>query len=227
MTISFKKIELAREEVFASCGCGKGCGKCSGKLKFVDKMAEAHIPVMYWTLKMSDFSGAKNIKDSIIGYTTDLDRHYKNGTNVCLSGTLGTGKTYGLTNILKAALSSGYVAYYTTLSEMVHELTSNLTKFSTNQVLLQADFLAIDEVDSRHIAQSDAAQDFYGTIFERILRSRLQNRLPTLLATNNSNLEDAFGKQFRKIIESLSASCMMVVPALGQDYRIVGDKNGT
>ena len=217
-----KKLDLAKSDVISTCGCANGCSKCGAKLQFLEKMFDSCIPVMYWSLKMSEFTGAANIKESVMAYTADLPKHYKAGTNVCFSGTLGTGKTYSMANILKAALAQDFTAHYVSLIDLVSGLTNNSIKYSFGDLLMNVDFLAIDEVDSRHIAQSDAAQDFYGTSFERVLRSRLQNRLPTLIATNNSSLEEAFGRQFRKTIESLSATCMTVVPALGKDFRMEG-----
>lgn len=219
MKINEKKVAIAKEAVAASCGCGAGCPSCALQRQFVDKMADASIPVLYWSLKMSDFSGATSIKTAVDLYIGKLGENFKLGKNLCLSGTLGTGKTYSLTNILKSALAKDFSAYYVSLPELVGLLTNPATKHSAADFLSGVDFLAIDEVDSRHIAQSDAAQDFYGASFEKILRTRLQNLLPTLMATNNASLDEAFNRQFKKTVESLSASCIMVA-AFGKDHRL-------
>jgi DNA replication protein DnaC len=192
-----KKLEIVKQDIVAKCGCNVGCPKCSKQMSFVEKIAEAGIPVAYWFLKMSDFNGADNIKKATDSYITSIKENYQNGESICFAGTLGTGKTYSLANILKAALAKNYSAYYTSLSEMVNNLTSYETKVKCNALVTQSDFLAIDEVDSRHIAASDAAQEFFGASFERIIRFRIQNKLPTLMATNNAGLEEAFSGQFK------------------------------
>lgn len=218
MKINEKKVALAKEDVIGACGCKTGCATCATQREFIDKMADAFIPVLYWDLKMSDFTGAANIKADIEAYIGKLAHHYKNGTNLCLSGTLGTGKTYSIANVLKAAIAKKYSACYVSLPELVSLLTSPTTKHDAAGFLSGVDFLAIDEVDSRHIAQSDAAQDFYGASFEKIVRSRVQNKLPTIMATNNASLEEAFNRQFKKTIESLMAKCV-IVSAIGKDHR--------
>lgn len=221
-----KKLEMAKDDVKASCGCKIGCVKCAAQLRFLERMAMSELPVAYWNLKMSDFQGADSIKKAVEEYTSDLKAKYVDGINVCFAGTLGTGKTYSMVNILKVALLKEFTAYYTTLGDMAMKLTTNDTKVKYNDIVSHCDFLVIDEVDSRHIAASDAAQDFFGANFERIVRYRVQNKLPILLATNNANLEDAFKGQFKKTVDSILAANTVVVAALGKDYRLQGKKNG-
>lgn len=219
MKANEKKVGLVKDAVIKACGCAAGCPKCAKELQFVAKMSDACIPLLYWDLRMSDFRGAPQIKKATEKYIEELSSNFAAGTNVCFSGTLGTGKTYSMTNILKAALTKNYSCLYITLSEMVSLLTGPSTRHTSFETMAGVDFLAVDEVDSRHIAQSDAAQDFYGAAFERVLRSRIQNRLPILMATNNASLDEAFSRQFQKTIESLSANCI-VVAALGKDFRM-------
>ena len=224
MFVLSKKLELVKQDIIGRCGCQTGCSKCSSQLRFITRLADAGIPVAYWFLKMSDFSGAENIKKATETYIASIKQSYQDGSCICFAGTLGTGKTYSMTNILKAALAKDFTAYYTSLSDIVNNLTNFETKYRYNDLVCHSDFLAIDEVDSRHIASSDAAKDFFGANFERIIRFRVQNKLPTLMATNNAGIEEAFGGQFRKTIESLASSKMLVVPALGKDYRLSGEK---
>jgi DNA replication protein DnaC len=219
-----KKLELAKQQISQKCGCKTGCPKCGRQLRFVAQMAEACIPVVYWELKMNGFSGAENIRTATTDYMSDVKQRYQDGAGICFAGTLGTGKTYGIANILKAALAGDFSAHYCCLADVVAGLTSSMTRANYSALLLSVDFLAIDEVDSRHISASEQAQDLFGTSFERILRHRVQNKLPIIMATNNASIEEAFTGQFRRVIESLGTGFVQVVPALGKDYRLARGK---
>lgn len=119
--ISDKKIEIEKNMLIANCKrCfGKGCGSCFGYCAFIDKMAEAEIPVDYWFRNMKDFYGEKNFKEIIISYIENLDSEYKNGYTLCFAGHRGTGKTMAACSILKKALLNGYLVNYTTMVDLV------------------------------------------------------------------------------------------------------------
>lgn len=222
MYVVDKKREKAKQHLIEKCGCGVGCPKCAPSRRFIDQLSDANIPVAYWFLKMKDFAGPKSLKDATLRYIEDLDDNFDSGRSICFTGTLGTGKTYSSCAIMKNALMRGYEAYYTTLTDLVFYLTDRELKKTYFSKVTRADFLCIDEVDSRHLSDSESAESFFGRSFERIVRYRLQNNLPLVLATNNAGLEEAFAGQFKRVVESLSRSTTVVVPALGPDFRLKG-----
>lgn len=83
--------------------------------------------------------------------------------------------------------------------------------------LTTTDVLVIDEFDSRFFG-SDNASDLYGRLFEPTLRSRLQNKLPTILCSNNIDVTAGFHGALKESIGSL-LKLVKVVPVLGKDFR--------
>lgn len=215
------KKKLSYSEITKTCGCctETGCFKCSPKIFLVDKMADALIPEGYWLLPYNNFLGSKIIKGETLSYIGNLDKNFQEGKGLCYAGSPGTGKTMSATTVLKAALNHGYSAHYTTLSDIAFYLSDNAYKMSVYHTLIGADFLCIDEVDSRHFADSEASESFFGRTLERVFRYRVQNRLPMILATNNTSLTDVFAGQFSKILTSISLPAIKTIICVGKDFR--------
>lgn len=227
MNFSNKKVQEIKDEIRAECGCQIGCNRCRPKFQFIEQLAAAQIPCVYWMLPYKDFTGPKNIKKATQNYAKNIDEYYRSGTSICYAGTPGTGKTFSASAILKVALSKKYSIFYTTLSDMAANLTDNQVKDEYNSSMMKADFLCIDEVDSRHYSDTETSENFFGRLFEKIVRYRIQNKLPIIIATNNSKIEEAFSGQFKKIVESIASASTIIVPALGPDYRLrAGRPNG-
>jgi DNA replication protein DnaC len=180
----------------------------------------------YWFLKLGEFKGPKIVRDNTSQYIADLKKNYALGRGICYTGSYGVGKTTAACAILKHAIINGYSGYYTTLSDLIGYLTSFDTKNEFYHLVTRVDFLCIDEVDSRHFSDSEEAHAMFGSNFERVVRYRTQNSLPLIVASNNATLEEVFTGQYRRVVESLSASSITVVPSLGKDYRMRGKTNG-
>jgi DNA replication protein DnaC len=215
-----KKRALAKQRLIDTCGCKAGCTKCSATRVFIDIMADANIPEAYWELSYRNFSGSEHIRSSTEAYVDDIAKNYTTGASICYAGSPGTGKTMSACTILKAALSNGYSAYYTTLSDIAFYMADNMFKTSFYHKLTGADFLCIDEVDSRHFADTESSENFFGRSLERVFRYRSQNRMPIIFATNHVSLNDAFAGQFKKIFESIASQSVKTIAALGVDHRI-------
>ena len=102
---------------------------------------------------------------------------------------------------------------------MIHYLSDFETQNTFYDLVSKVDFLAIDEVDSRHFSDTEQAQQYFGSNFERIVRYRSQNNLPILLASNNSSLDEVFSGQHKRVIDSLLSNVSEVIPSLGKDFR--------
>lgn len=220
MTVIEKKKQLAKQQIMEECGCKTGCSSCNSRRVFIDSMADANIPEAYWMLSYKSFTGSAHIKSSTEAYIENIADNYRNGKSLCYAGSPGTGKTMSACTILKAAMTKGYKASYTTMSDIVFYMADNQYKTSFYHSLIGADFLCIDEVDSRHFAETETSENFFGRTIERVFRYRTQNRLPIIFATNHSSLNEAFVGQFRKIFESISSQSVTTIASIGPDHRV-------
>lgn len=220
MSVMEKKKALAKQRLIDACGCKDGCVKCTATRVFIDTMADANIPEAYWELSYRNFTGSEHIKTRTEAYLNDIRKSYTEGVSLCYAGSPGTGKTMSACTILKASLKEGFSAYYTTLSDIAFYLADNMYKTTFYHKLVGVDFLCIDEVDSRHFADTESSENFFGRSLERVFRYRIQNRMPIIFATNHTSLNDAFSGQFKKIFESIAAQSVKTIAAVGLDHRI-------
>ena len=194
------------------------------KLIAVNRYAESNIPIDYWKLKMDkDFEGDSRLFDKYNEYISDLKSCYINGTSICFAGTHGSGKTMTASSILKKCCDKGYTSLYTTLSDMVNVLSysSGEEKIIARRELTMVDFLAIDEVDQRFFSQSEGANEMFSRTFESVIRTRLQNKLPILMASNSPNIQESFVSLFKASLGSLMNKIPVFVVMPGQDFRKV------
>lgn len=217
--ISQKKIEIEKEIVIAGCkNCkGKGCPTCFGYMAFIDKMAVADIPVDYWRRDMQKFYGDTNFKSAVLDYIDNIDDRFAEGASFCFVGHPGTGKTMAACAILKAGLLGEYTAMYTTMIEATTKLMSNEAARFRNYIKY-FDFFVIDEVDPRFFP-SDASKDLHGNHFENILRTRAQNKLPTIICTNSEDTDQIFVGEFQRTFSSLKSQFVKILRAGGKDAR--------
>lgn len=187
----------------------------------LNRFSDSNIPVEYWDLWMTEFKGDKILFDTYNDYILDLNKSYISGSSFCFCGNHGVGKSMTLANILKFACLKNYTCLYTTLSDAVSALTyNNDEKFIIKKELNTVDFLVIDEFDPRFIG-SELAGDLYARTVENIFRTRSQNKLPTLMATNSPNILNSFSGQLQKSLESLFNGYLKSVAILGKDFRSI------
>lgn len=196
------------------------CSDCSIRTVAVRRFADANVPVEYWDLNMSEFQGEQKLKDKYEEIVNDLPGAYRKGLSFCFAGSYGVGKTMTFCNIVKTAALKGYTCLYTTLGDIVSVLLSRdeEDKYIARKELLSVDFLVIDEVDPRYMA-NDNASDLFGRMFETILRTRSQNRLPTFLSTNSPNLTESFQGSLKVSIDSIMKGYVKSVFVHGDDFR--------
>ena len=216
--ISTRKIEFEKKRIVQECKkCkGKGCDSCFGYCAFINHMAEAEIPVDYWYRMMDNFYGEPNFKEVIIDYINNINKEYSKGLTLYLVGERGRGKSMAACCILKKAILENYSVFYTTLSDFVTKATGADPELRLR--IKQYDFIVIDEVDQRFFP-SQQSMELYGNQLENVLRARMQNRLPTIMCSNSSNVSQIFGGEFRKSFESLGSQFIKIVPASGVDAR--------
>lgn len=194
----------------------------------INRYIESNIPIEYWHLKMEkDFKGDPRLLKKYEDYVADISKSYHNGSSICFAGNLGNGKTMTLTSIIKKACLKGYSCLYTSLSDVVNVLTtaSYDDKFDARRELVMVDFLVLDECDIRYFNQSDSANDLFARYFESIIRTRLQNKLPILMATNSPNFKEGFVSLFKDSIGSLMSKIPIFTVMPGSDFRKLSEAN--
>ena len=102
-----KKIDAKKQEVVDSCSnCGgTACGECGAKAARIERYAYSNIPVEYWGKSFKEFSGDANFKKIIAKKIQDIDKTYDDGKSLMFIGSLGTGKSYSASCILKRAIA--------------------------------------------------------------------------------------------------------------------------
>jgi DNA replication protein DnaC len=192
------------------------------KLIAINRYAESNIPIEYWNLKMErDFKGDPRLLTKHNEYVSDLKEAYFSGKSICFAGAHGLGKTFTTTSILKKASLKGFSCLYTTLSDIVSVLiqANSEDKFLARRELVMVDFLMIDEVDIRFFSQSDNVNELFARTFENIIRSRMQNKLPILMATNSPNIKEIFTSVFKDSLGSLMSKIKVFSVMPGNDFR--------
>jgi DNA replication protein DnaC len=198
--------------------CDGLCEKCSISVIAYNRYYRANIPCEYWDLSMKEFKGPDVLKKVYTETTADLFKTYTDGNSILLAGSNGLGKSTIVCNILKKACKKNYYVLYSTLSDIISALVDapSLQSFIAKKELLQVDFLVIDEFDNKYI--SDGAVSLFGRTVEHILRTRLQNKLPTLLCSNSPNPIEMFNGAIKKSIQSLMYK-IKLIPITGPDFR--------
>ena len=218
--IQNNKVIRVCENIQKSCpDClGAGCIKCARTISRIQKYSDSGIPTGYWTLSFQSFIGDQNYKDIVQKIISDIDCVYDSGKSYMFAGPLGVGKTYGISSILKMAICKDYSVKYSSMVEVINEILSG-DKSTTISDLIKYDFLAIDEFDNRWIFPSEKSEQMFGSTMEYILRSRFQNGLPTILATNNAEVDDILKGMHGKAFSSLRTQYMQTVFLSGKDFR--------
>ena len=197
---------------------GSGCIKCGRQSSRIQKYADAGIPANYWNISFKDFIGNKEFKDLILSKISSINSVFDNGESILFVGTLGTGKTYAISSILKMAVCKDYNVKYCSMVDVINRVLGGSDPGFTNE-LLNYDFLAIDEFDSRWIFPSEKAEQVFGSTMEYILRTRFQNQLPTLLASNTAETDEILSGSYGKAFSSLKSQYLNVVYVTGKDFR--------
>lgn len=185
-----------------------------------NRYADANIPISYWDLEMKDFKGAPALLKSY--NELDIPSVYNNGKSLFFIGLHGTGKTTIVSNMLKKACQKNYTCLYTSLSDIISSLLDAPfeEKYLARKELMMVDFLVIDEVDNRFFPSENAA-DLVGRTLEQIFRTRLQNKIPTIMCSNSPNPVEMFSGAMKQSMDSLYSSTKTIV-AVGSDFRKEG-----
>lgn len=197
------------------------CQECKAKATRISMYSAAGIPIEYWERSWKDYSGDPKfkefLKENVLSRVKEL---YVNGESYAFVGNLGIGKTYASCVILKLALMNNFSAKYETMTNIINTILSpSVDSNLYMQELIEVDFLGIDEFTTRWIFPTEKSEKMFGSTLEHVLRNRFQNKMPTILCSNNLEIDSVLSEDFSKAFESLRNQYVKVVYLAGKDYR--------
>lgn len=179
----------------------------------------ANIGQDYWEQDFSTFKGPKGPKDVSIKYLKNLEEMKDRGVGILYVGPNGPGKTTLAMIVMKYLVRANWDVFCTSLGEVVERIQKswNATTDESHGEFLgycrEANFLFIDDVGKEH----RGASGFVQTVFDNLIRHRVQHRSPTFLTTNltKSELEGTYGESVMSLLEGK----LIPVTVDGADYR--------
>jgi DNA replication protein DnaC len=188
----------------------RGCPTCRGKKSFLWRgekqecdcelqvvlhmlYLSAGIGPLYQRLDWDDYEGDTKARDFVFGYLRRHAAFFSAGFGLILHGPYGTGKTMLVNLAAKDLLRLGYGVYATTFPAMVDMFTKgwgdNAEKERFERKIIDSDFLVLDDIGKEFRSKTNLAE----STFDHILRQRAVNLRPTVLTTNMSEDELAYG----------------------------------
>jgi DNA replication protein DnaC len=223
------KLDEQRATIISACDvCSKVdvrtgggvCAKCNTHIKAINRYYQSNIPVSYWALSMEkNFTGYAPLLEKYNELVGDLPKMFRDGRSLLVSGFHGVGKTMMATALLKKAVLKGHSGSYTTLSDAVAALTGAeyQEQFAVRKQLQMVDMLVIDEFDSRFVS-SNASNDLFARSLENIIRTRLANKLCTIVISNSPNVIETLSGALKSSLGSLF-NLLEGIVVLGKDHR--------
>lgn len=175
------------------------------------------IPVDYWTCDFNNYKGSKEPAISVINYLEQLDYYKEKGIGLLLVGPNGSGKTTLAMIAIKYLIRARWTVYTTSLGQLVEDIQRSWKEPENEAEAVQkareSDFLLIDDIGKEHRGQSGFVQ----TVFDNLIRYRVQHRLPTFLTSNltKTQLNNIYGESVMSLLEGK----LKVITVNGRDYR--------
>jgi len=152
--------------------------KCSCLTQFNNAYALAHanVPVAFRELTSKDIDESFKQENQehfrrVQLYTQQQDKALETGFGLFMQGACGAGKSFVATLILKHALRKGYSGYFILMSDLVNATFSALrnieVKKDLERLIVQIDFLVIDEIDKGFQDQNDSVQKMLLPLFKK------------------------------------------------------------
>lgn len=185
------------------------------------QLKNANIGQDYWHVDFNNYRGPDHAKEKTITYLKKLDSFKEKGVGLLYMGPPGPGKTTLAMIAMKYLVRARWDVFTTSLGEIVEQIqrtwkqNSDIDEDAEGFLdrCRRADFLYIDDVGKEHRGQSGFVQ----TIFDNLIRYRVQHRLPTFLTTNltKSELAGIYGESAISLLEGKALGVVVE----GSDYR--------
>lgn len=164
----------------------------------------AGIPEDYWGVDFSNYQGPQGARDQTITYLKKLEVMKQKGIGIMYVGPFGPGKTTLAMIAMKYLARSNWSVFCTSLGEIVETIQKSWNNDDEDSrdflgKCRSRDFLLIDDVGKEHRGGSGFVQ----TVFDNLIRYRVQHRNPTFLTTNHTKteLEAAYGGSVISLLE--------------------------
>lgn len=169
------------------------CSLCKGKRIFDDDdnlvkcecldqfnaayaLAHANIPAAFREMTSKDIDESFKQENHeyfhrVQLYTQQQDKALGKGFGLFIQGSNGSGKSFIATLILKHALCKGYSGYFILMSDLVNAsfaaLRDDDVRRDLEKLVVQTDFLVIDEIDKGFQDQNDNVQKMLLPLFKK------------------------------------------------------------
>lgn len=200
--------------------CAGDSPRCSCHESYETTLAayEACIPRQFRGMKAEDIEGNSRAYQSICQYVKNIRVAHKHGYGLILCGDNGTGKTMLCSHLLMCAMRAGRTAYYTTAPQLDldhKEGFGDAEKARRLSYMLTSDFVVIDELGKERAKHSNKYMDAQ---MERLIKQRVDNAWPTILATNLQLLE--LQQAYGDTVKSMLTGKFYVIRTQPGDYRL-------
>jgi DNA replication protein DnaC len=222
MKLSEKKKALIlslKDKVKESCPeCkGIGCKTCETKANIIAELGRANAPSKFWQAEFKDYvAGDLAAKERLIRYVCKLEEAYENGYGLFLSGVNGVGKTLLAVIVMKWILRNSYSIYYITLKKAIDNLLDEGARDDIKDILLNKDFLVVDEVDKTYQG-SEKSKELIDVLFFEIFKERADAKAPTILIANN--ILEEVQERYALGLRSIFKETLIDLSFVGKDYR--------
>lgn len=181
---------------------------CKEQLALYKLYLDAGVGPTFQYLSQKDWHGDQTVFDAVTQYVNSLKKNIESGCGLLIRGDFGTGKSLLGAFVIKYAARKGYLAYMTTVADLMDSLKEGWKDAEFNQwyknKIDSAQILLLDDLGRELIDQSSGFSDKYAkNIVESLLRTRTQQNRSTLITTNWSmdDLRVRYSNAFMSLLE--------------------------
>jgi len=192
-------------------------GRKTRKLTKAD-LVRVNLPRKFWKSK-SDLIQDDDVREKVMAFRKDIDRHIDSGHGIVFAGEPGVGKTSAAACVLKQAIVRGYTTYYVTHDE-ARELVFDAGRLygdgtdgtTIRQQIDRAQLLILDGFNAQFL--TDKA---FGPLqLERLLNKRSAAVKSTILTTRVAGTLKR--KEYENLFDVVT-SCMALMKIQGRNLR--------
>lgn len=167
---------------------------------------------------LDDFTNDTEAKKVVTNYLKNHKQALSDGVGLFLHGANGTGKTLLMNTAFKELMELRYRVQIITMSGLITKFTSGWydaeERRGLQRILQTVHFLGIEEVGKEFRSQNN---DLSVTVFDHIVRTRVQMKLPTWFTSNKSPTDVT--TVYTEDIASMLREVSVPVKVKGEDYR--------